>query len=387
MDLHPPSINKKSAKLVSKAVLSGWLSSSGKYVKIFENKIRNFISTKYSVATINGTSAIHLSLLASGLKKNEEVLVPSISFVATINPIIYCNAIPVFMDCDSDFNLDVKKTIDFLNNETYSHKKFTFNKKSKRKISTIIVVHAFGNPCNIKELVKIAKKKNVRVIEDAAESLGSYFKYNNKIKHTGSLGLAGCISFNVNKIITTGSGGMLVTNSKSIYLKAKHLSNQAKKDPIFFKHDKIGFNYAMPNMNAALGLSQFVNLKNSLYKKKKIFNLYKSLFSGISIIKVMENSFGFSNNWLVVIKINSKNNLLPKMVKYLRGKKIEVRPVWHLLYKQDKYKKYQRYLIKNSPIIVKNSLCLPSGVNLNHSEIKKICKELKNFLKTNNCLK
>ena len=383
MDLHPPLINKKNAKMVSKAILSGWLSSSGEYVKHFEDKIKKITSAKYSLATINGTSAIHLALLASGLKKNEEVLIPSISFIATINPIIYCNAIPVFMDCDIDFNLDVKKTIDFLNNETYFKNKCTYNKKTKRKISLIMVVHTFGNTCDIRKLVKIAKKKNIMLIEDAAESLGSYFKYNNKIIHTGTLGMVGCISFNVNKIITTGSGGMLITNSKKIYLKAKHLSIQAKKDPIFFKHDDIGFNYAMPNMNAALGLSQLDKLKESLKRKKNIFNLYKSSFNKIPIIKVLESNFGLSNHWLVVIKIDVKKNLLSKIIKFLRDKKIEVRPVWHLLYKQEKYKKYQKYLIKNSENIVKNSLCLPSGANLNYSEIKKVSKEIKNFLKKN----
>lgn len=381
MDLHSPFINKKNAKIVSKAILSGWLSYSGKYVQLFENKIQKITSAKYSLATINGTSAIHLALLASGLKKNEEVLIPSISFIATINPVIYCNAIPVFMDCDKNFNLDIKKIIDFLNNETYFKNKSTFNKRTKRKISTIIVVHTFGNPCDIKNLINIAKKKNITLIEDAAESLGSYFKYKKKITHTGTLGMVGCISFNVNKIITTGSGGMLITNSRKIYLKAKHLSTQAKKDPIFFKHDDVGFNYAMPNMNAALGLSQLEKLKECLNKKKKIFSLYKSSFDQIPMIKVLQSNFGLSNHWLIIIKINYKKDLLPKIIKYLRNKKIEVRPVWQLLYKQDKYRKYQKYIVKNSEKVVKNSLCLPSGVNLNQSEIKKVCKEVKIFLK------
>jgi dTDP-4-amino-4,6-dideoxygalactose transaminase len=284
-----------------------------------------------------------------------------------------------------NFNLDVKKTIQFINQETFFKNNSTFNKKTKRKVAAIIVVHTFGNPCDIQNLIKVAKKKNIKIIEDAAESLGSFFHYKRKIIHTGSMGFAGCISFNVNKIITAGSGGMLITNSKKIYKKARHFSTQAKKDPIFFKHDKIGFNYSMPNMNAALGLSQFKNLKYNLNKKRKIFTLYKFFFSKTPSVKVIESNFGLSNYWLVVIKIETSKNLLPKIIKFLKRKKIQVRPVWHLLYKQKKYQKYQRYLINNVQNLVKNSLCLPSGVNLSFFDVKKVCLEINKFLKIYNC--
>ena len=232
--LHEPNLKGKEKKYLKECINTNWISTSGKFINLFEKKICEYTKSKYAVLVNSGTSALHISLLLSNVKSGDEVIVPTISFIAPINAIKYCKAEPVFMDVDNHLNLDVEKTILFLKNETFSRNGFTFNKKSKKKISAIIVVHVFGNLINLKPLVKLCKKMKIDLIEDAAESLGSYYTYFKK--HAGTIGKFGCLSFNGNKIITCGGGGAILTQNKILADKARYFVTQAKDDPIKFVH-------------------------------------------------------------------------------------------------------------------------------------------------------
>ena len=209
-------------------------------------------------------------MLLSNTKPGDEVIVPTISFIAPINAVIYCKASPIFMDVDEHLNINVKKTISFLKEKTITKNKVTYNKKTNKRISALIVVHVFGNLANIKPLVKICKEKNIDLIEDAAESFGSYYKNFTKKKHAGTIGKFGCLSFNGNKIITCGGGGMILTEKKELADKARYLITQAKNDKINFIHNEVGYNYRMSNLHAAIGVAQLEQIDKFLFKKKKI---------------------------------------------------------------------------------------------------------------------
>ena len=269
--LHAPHISMNDVIKVTKTLKSGWVSSSGKLINEFENKLSKFTGSKYCVAVSSGTSALHLALLSLGIKENEEIIIPTITFIAPVNAINYIGAKPIFMDVDNFLNIDSSKVIDFLENKIYLRKGNAYNKKTKKRVRAIITVHVFGNPANIEKINKICRMKNIDCIEDAAEGLGSYYvKGKYKGKHVGSIGKVGCISFNGNKIITTGAGGAIITDSKKIYSKIKYLSTQAKDDDIKYIHNEVGYNYRMPNILAALGITQLGSIKSNLLKKRKI---------------------------------------------------------------------------------------------------------------------
>jgi len=270
--LYPPNIPKKSIYYLKKCVDDNYVSTGGKLIKLFENKISKYTHSKYVVALNSGTSALHLALKVVGVKKKDEVIVPTLTFVATINSVLYNSCSPIFMDCDEYYNIDVNKVLNFLKKKTIFKKNFTYNKKTKKRIYAIIVTHVWGNAANLFKLTKICKKKNIKIIEDASESLGTFYK-KNKI-HTGTIGDIGVLSFNANKIITTGCGGMLLTNNKKYYNLTKYFSAQAKDDDVYFVHNNIGYNYRMTNISAALGIEQINNLKKILNKKEKIKNFY-----------------------------------------------------------------------------------------------------------------
>ena len=241
------------------------MSTGGNLINKFERKIEKITGVKHAIACNSGTSALHISIKLSGISPGDEIIAPTLTFVATINTIIYNECNPIFMDCDKYYNIDAKKTLEFLRDQTFKKNNFTYNKKTKRKISALIVTHVWGNAVDIDKLVKECKLKNIKIIEDASESLGSRYKNGD---HTGTKGLFGAISFNSNKIITTGCGGIILTNNLKLANKARYLTTQAKDDPINFVHNEIGYNYRMTNISAALGLSQLEQFKFFLKKRK-----------------------------------------------------------------------------------------------------------------------
>ena len=241
--------------------------SVGSYVTRFEEMVAHYVGTKYAVVTVNGTSALHVSLLAIGIQPEDEVIVPTLTFIAPVNVIKYCGAHPVFMDCDEDtLCVDVQKISDFISEECVSRNGHTYNRKTGRRLRAIIPVHIFGHPTDMDDLVDVCFKNNIDIIEDATESLGSEYKG----KKTGSFGKIGCFSFNGNKIITTGGGGMIVMDDENLAKRARHLTTQAKSDPFAYDHDEIGYNYRLTNIQAAMGVAQMEKVEEFIEIKGKM---------------------------------------------------------------------------------------------------------------------
>ena len=377
LPLHAPNFNTSEKNYLLKCLKSTWISSSGEYINKFEKKISQITGSKFAVACINGTSAIHTALNICGVKKNDEVIVPSITFISPINAVKYCFAKPIFMDCDKYFNVDKKKIIEFLEKKTFSRGGYCINKITKNKISAIILVHVWGNLVDIYDLIRICKKKNIKVIEDASESLGSYYvKKKFKPKHSGTLGDVGCLSFNGNKIITSGGGGMILTKNKKYYTRARYLITQSKDNSKFYKHNNLGYNYRLSNLHSAIGLAQAKKLKIYLYKKKLIHNNYKRHINKIPGLKILENpKYSKSNNWLNILIVSKEYKKDIKWIeKKLKNNNIESRFVWYPNHLQKHLKKHLRYKINNALHMVNNSICLPSSVNLSEVDIIKISK-------------
>jgi len=385
--LHAPHISKNDIINVTKTLKSGWVSSSGKLINEFENKLSKFTGSKYCVAVSSGTSALHLALLSLGIKENEEIIIPTITFIAPVNAINYIGAKPIFMDVDNFLNIDSSKVIDFLENKIYLKKGYAYNKKTKKRVRAIIIVHVFGNPANIEKINKICRMKNIDCIEDAAEGLGSYYvKGKYKGKHVGSIGKVGCISFNGNKIITTGAGGAIITDSKKIYSKIKYLSTQAKDDDIKYIHNEVGYNYRMPNILAALGITQLGSIKSNLLKKRKINELYLKKFSQIENVEIfVEPEYAQSNFWLNIIRFNKskKENFIEKITKYLNKNGIQARPLWKPNHMQKPYLRCETFKMYNAEKYYNNCLCLPSSCNLSAKDIGYISITIKNYLTKN----
>jgi len=378
INLHAPLFKGNELKYISKCIKTTWLSSSGNYVKEFEKKIITFTGSKNAVSCINGTAALQVSLRLLGLKPNHEVIVPTITFIAPVNAIRYFSAQPIFMDVDKHGNIDPKKTIEFIKEKTFYKNGKTYNKKTKKIISILIAVHVFGNPADLDDLVKICKKRNIKILEDASESLGSFYsKGKFKGKHTGTIGDLGCISFNINKIITSGGGGIILCKKKKISKKIRYLVNQAKNDNINFIHDEIGYNYGLSNINAAIGCAQIENIKKILILKRNLNLIYKEEFSNKTTYSILEEPiYSRSNYWINIVDLktlNKKKNFLKTLLK----NNIEARPVWKCNHLQKPYIDCETYKIDEALKIENNYLCLPISYFLKKKKINKILQYFK----------
>tara|TARA_Y100000590_G_scaffold469071_1_gene654732 strand:+ start:5830 stop:6981 length:1152 start_codon:yes stop_codon:yes gene_type:complete len=378
--LSTPNINGNEWKYVKECLDTEWVSSSGKYVDKFEEKIAYYTKSKYAVACTNGTSALQVSLRLAGVQAGDEVIVPSLTFIAPVNAITYNNASPIFMDVDKFYNIDSEKTVDFINKETEYINGFSYNKKTKKRISAIIPVHMWGNAVLLEELDSICKERNISLIEDASESLGTYYSKNNyNGKHTGTVGDIGCLSFNGNKIITTGGGGMILTNNEATAEKAKYLTTQAKDDPIRYIHNDIGYNFRLTNIQAAVGVAQLEQLPLFLNKKIKIYNKYRNeidKIDGLNIANVP--SYAKNNHWMILLQIDEKKygkNRENLMIS-LSEKNIQTRPAWAPIHLQKPYQNYQSFSIDKTNDLVNISLCLPSSTNISSNDLNKIISSL-----------
>lgn len=378
--LNEPNLIGNEWKYIKKCLDTNWVSTAGKFVKLFEKKICKFTKSKYAVCCINGTSALHISLKIAGVKSNDEVIVPSLTFIAPVNAIRYNNANPLFFDSDNHFNLDVFKLIKFLDKNTFLKDGFCYNKKTKRRISAVIPVHVWGNGVDIKYLLKTCRKRNIKVIEDASESLGTFYKkgYLYDRKHTGTVGDIGCISFNGNKIITSGGGGVIITNNKNIAKEADYLINQAKDNSFKFIHNEIGYNYKLTNIQAALGFAQLENINYFLKKKREIYSYYKKKIKNHELFKIVETpKYSQNNNWITILSI--KKNIKNKLLNYLDKNNITCRPIWKLNHLQKPYLNYQSFELKNCLSLYKNCICLPSSTSLTKNQLKYIVEKINNF--------
>jgi perosamine synthetase len=376
--LHEPYFFSDEIKNLSNCIKTGWVSTGGNFVKKFEENLVNYTNSKYSVALNSGTTALDLSLKAISAKAKDEIIVPTITFIAPINAVLYNGCNPVFMDCDSYGNIDLVKVKEFIINNTIFKNGISINKRTKKRIAAIIVVHIFGNTVDLTSIINLCKKRNIKIIEDASESLGSFLIKRNKRLHSGTSGDIGCISFNANKILTTGAGGAVVTNNINYFKKISYLSTQAKDDAIRFIHGDIGFNAKLSNVSASIGVAQFKTFKKILNKKKKINKFYNDKINNLKNFYILQNpSHSESNYWLNLLKLkNCNNKFLEKVMKILLDNGIQVRPVWYPNHMQKKMKNFQKYKLNKYKNYYNSTLCLPSGYNLTKKNLFKITELL-----------
>ena len=378
--LHEPWIRGNEWKYVKECLDTNWVSSAGKYVELFENKIAEYTGSKYAIACANGTAALQVSLRLAGVLPGDEVIVPTITFIAPVNAINYNSAKPIFMDADEFFCLDIQKTIHFIEDETVFKDKYTYNKQSGKRIAAIVPVHVWGNAAWMEELLPLCIERNIAVIEDASESLGTrYVKGSYVGKHTGTLGLLGCLSFNGNKIITSGGGGMILTDDANLAEKAHYLTTQAKDDSIQYIHNDVGYNYRLTNIQAALGVGQLEQLAETLELKRVVHLKYVKEFNNISGLSIFPVPAHATNNyWLNVLDVEQE--LFGKdrdtLMQELTQNRIQSRPVWYPNHLQKPYAHCQAYHIDNAERLVGSSLCLPSSSQLTGDDISRIVKIL-----------
>lgn len=378
--LSVPNLKGRELEYVIHAVETEWVSSGGPYVDQFEKKIADYVKVSGAVSCQSGTAGLHIGLRICGVNKDDEVIVPTLTFIAAVNPVKYLGAEPIFMDCDDSLCLDAYKLETFCKNECSFYDGKLLNKQTKKYIKAILVVHVFGNIANMEKIMDVAKKYNLKVIEDATEAMGSYYisgKY--KGKFAGTLGNVGVYSFNGNKIITTGGGGMIVSNDLELLKKAKHLTTQAKSDELYYKHDEIGYNYRMTNLQAALGLAQLEQLEKFIQIKKENYLIYyKEIekIQGLKILKFKDNIR--ANYWFYSLYADEKYSMnRDQIIEYLAKKNIQTRPIWGLIHEQLPYKGNQVYKIENAIQYYTHIINIPCSSKLRKSEIYRVLECLK----------
>ena len=374
--LSEPSLKGNEWQYVKECLDTEWVSSAGKYVGLFEKKIAEHTNAKYAVACVNGTSALQVSLRLAGVEPGDEVIVPTLTFIAPVNAVAYNGASPVFMDTDDYYNMDAEKVIEFINGETVFKNESTYNKTTNKKISAIIPVHVWGNAVWMAKLVSLCEERNIAIVEDAAESMGTrYINGEYSGKHTGTIGLLGCLSFNGNKIITTGGGGMILTDDADLAEKAKYLTKQAKDDRLRYIHHEIGYNFRLTNIQAALGVAQLEQLPRFLERKGEISHQYQNALKGVDGLSIADvPNYADNNHWMNVLQIDNAvyGEDRDSIMQRLEKNRIQTRPVWALNHLQKPYKDCQSYKIEQAEELVNNSLCLPSSTNLSDEDLNKI---------------
>lgn len=370
--LSVPNLKGKELEYVTHAVETEWVSTGGPYVNDFENKISEYVKSKGAVSCQNGTSGLHVSLILCGVTREDEVIVPTLTFIAAVNPVKYIGAEPIFMDCDDSLTMDTDKLLEFCQNECSFVGGKLVNNKTKKHIKAIVIVHVFGNMADMESIMNIAEQYNLKVIEDATEAIGTYYtsgKY--KGKYAGTIGALGVYSFNGNKIITTGGGGMIVSNDEELLKKAKHLTTQAKSDELYFIHDEIGYNYRMTNLQAALGLAQLEQLEEFIKIKEENYNLYKEKINEIPGLSILNFRDGIrSNYWFYALYCNEQYPMnRDEIIKNLSSKNIQARPVWGLINEQKPYLTNQAYKIEKAKLYLKHIVNIPCSSNLKKDDV------------------
>jgi aminotransferase in exopolysaccharide biosynthesis len=357
--LHEPCFRGNEKKYLAECIDSTFVSSVGEFVDAFERKMEEYMEAASAVVVVNGTEALHFALVLVGVKPDDEVITQPLTFIATVNSIKYCNANPIFVDVDKEtLGLSPESLEEFLMDNAEIRGDFCFNRTTKNRIKACVPMHTFGHPCRIDEVVAICKKWNIEVVEDAAESIGSLYKE----KHTGTFGRIGVLSFNGNKTITTGGGGMLLTNDTKLGTYAKYLSTQAKAShPWEYFHNETGYNYRMPNINAALGVAQMEQLDYFLEQKRIIAQKYKIYFKNRESEFISEPEFSKSNYWLNSVLLKDQTTR-DEFLKYTNENGIMTRPAWRLMHKLPMFEHCLRGQLYNAESIAERLVNLPSSV-------------------------
>lgn len=378
-----PNFEGNEQKYVDLALAQGWVSTGGAYITELEKKLAEFLKAPKVAACQSGTSALHMSLVECGVVPGDMVIVPSITFIAAVNPVRYQFAEPVFMDCDDSLCIDSVKLRQFCKEECELRDGYLIHKSGK-KVKAIVVVHVFGNMADMESIMEIAKEFHLKVVEDATEALGT--KYTDgayKGKYAGTIGNFGCYSFNGNKIITTGGGGAITADTAVEVDHLQYLSTQAKNDPHYYIHDEIGYNYRMTNLQAALGVAQMEELEKFILRKQNNYNEYKRLFEGFDLAEIMPfRGNTSSNKWFYSLKIN-RNKIKASMreiITALEKKGIQTRAIWGLINEQKPYRNFIAYKIEKAKMYSDCILNIPSSTQITKEEIAIVTKEVKAVL-------
>lgn len=359
--LHEPKfVGNEKAYLID-CIDSTFVSSVGAYVDRFEKMMAEYTGAKYAIATVNGTAALHVALKLVGVNRGDEVITQPLSFIATCNAISYCGATPVFVDVDRDtLGLSSDSLRSFLLENTTQTSAGCINNRTGRKISAVVPMHTFGHPCRIDEIAKICEEYCIPLIEDAAESLGSYYRG----RHTGTFGKLGAFSFNGNKTITTGGGGMIITDDEALAKRAKHITTTAKQPhPYEFIHDEIGYNYRLPNINAALGCAQMESLSRLLESKRLIASAYAEFFSTSNVSFVQESNQAKSNYWLNALILEDKQ-ARDFFLKELNDAGVMARPAWRLMSELSMFQDCQSTDLSNARWLEERVVNIPSSAKV-----------------------
>lgn len=378
--LSVPNLKGRELEYVTHALETEWVSTGGPYVNEFEEKIASYVKSQGAVSCQNGTSGLHVALQVCGVAKEDEVLVPTLTFIAAVNPVKYLGAEPIFLDCDETLCMDPKKLLEFCLSECVFSSGKLINKKSNKHIKAIIIVHIFGNMADMEKLMDISIRFNLAVIEDSTEAIGTYYKSGKYAgRFAGTIGDVGVYSFNGNKIITCGGGGMIVSNDKNLLKKSRHLTTQAKSDALYSKHDEIGYNYRMTNLQAAVGLAQLEQLETFIKIKENNYFLYKESLDKIKGLRVLNFKENIRPNYWFYSLYCDEGYLLNRddLINYLDSKKIQTRPIWDLISNQKPYQVCQSYKIEKATKYLQHVVNLPCSTNLSEEDLEYVIECLK----------
>ena len=378
-----PNFEGNEKKYVDDALEQGWVSTGGAYITRLEKQMAEFLHVESVAACQSGTSALHLSLVEAGVRPGDVVIVPPLTFIAAVNPVRYQNAEPVFIDCDDSFCMDPHKLEEFCNQECVFENGVLFYED--KPVRAIVVVHVFGNMADMVSIMEIAKKYNLKVIEDATEALGTYYTEGElQGKYAGTIGDFGAFSFNGNKIITTGGGGAVTANSREKVDHIRYLSTQAKDDPHYYIHNEIGYNYRMTNLQAALGVAQMEKLPEFIRRKQKNYDRYEELFKGFDLGKLEKFRSGVSSNkWFYSLNINRDKVKvsLRDIITSLEKKGIQTRAIWGLINEQIPYMREKTYRLEKAPFYAERILNIPCSTQIKEEEIIYVAEQIKDLLK------
>lgn len=378
-----PNFEGNEEKYVLDAVHQGWVSTGGAYIVQFEEKLAAFLRVEKVAACQSGTSALHLALVACNVKPGDLVIVPTVTFIAAVNPVKYQFAEPVFMDCDDSLCMNPEKLRSFCEIECELQEEHLVYKKTGQVVKAVVVVHVFGNLADMEQIMEIAGQYHLKVIEDATEALGSHFtdgKYAGKM--TGTIGDYGAYSFNGNKIITTGGGGAITAKNPSDLDYVKYLSTQAKDDALYYVHNEIGYNYRMTNVQAAIGVAQLELLSEFIQRKQKNYDTYQKCLKKIGLPQLLEFRQGTeSNKWFYSFPIPKECAVeVRTLIESLQNEKIQTRPIWGLIHEQKPYQSDIAYEIEKAEEYSRCIINVPCSTNLTEEEIERVVHALQRQL-------
>lgn len=368
--LSVPNLGGNEAKYVSHAVETEWVSTVGSYVSDFEQSLAGYVQAEGAVACQSGTAGLHVALLTCGVKADNMVIVPTLTFIATVNPVRYIGAEPAFMDCDDSLCMDPEKLEQFCAEECEFRSETLYHKETGRRVAAVMVVHIFGNMADMERILEIAGQYHLTVIEDATEALGTrYTQGRLKGKFAGTLGDMGVYSFNGNKIITTGGGGMIVSATPERLAHAKHLTTQAKSDELYYTHDEVGYNYRLTNLQAAMGLAQMEQLEQFIAVKEKNYQIYKDGLKGLPLELLRFRDGTRSNRWFYGLYCKEEYpQTRDTLISRLLEMGVQTRPIWGLIHHQLPYQGSIAYRIEKALDFWQHVVNIPCSSNLSEED-------------------